>query len=318
MAKDRLLARAAERMYWLGRYVERSENTARLLNVYGNLLFDLPIGVEFGFGTLIDIMGAGEDFHHRLTQRSERNVSKYLLSDLRSPSSVIASVTAARENARTSRELIPQMVWEQINSLHYFVSETAANSLARRARGEFLHEVIGKCQQFSGSLDATMSHDSAYQLIRIGQLIERTDMTSRIIDIGAVLDRSTMPENRDQPVSYESSIWLAVLISTSALQMYRRHFSEKVERNDAVQFLLQDATFPRAVFYCLKTLEAAVDTLPDNGNVQRVIASVRRKVATSDFSEISDADLNDLCDDVQLRLANVHQIINSNWFGHRD
>lgn len=320
-SKDRLLSRAAERMYWLGRYVERTENTARLLGVYGSLLFDLPVGTQFGWHTLIDLLGAEDTFGARYSKRDERNVVKFLIADTSNASSIVANVALARENARTSRELIPSRGWEALNNMHHFVRENAAASLARRARGEFLGEVVARCQQLAGLLDGTMSHDAAYHFIRLGQALERGDMTTRIVDIGAsthiaaVDDRAPMLV--EEGLGYESSIWLAVLNSSSGMQMYRRHYSERVEPSDVVSFLLTDRDFPRAFRFCLGAAERCLDCLPPNRSVKTVIRRTGRELDAADLEPLLNGGLHEFVDTLQLGLASAHEKINETWF-YRD
>lgn len=320
-SKDRLLSRAAERMYWLGRYVERTENTARLLNVYGTLLFDLPVGTQFGWHTLIDLLGADESFASRYSNRDERNVVKFLIADNWNTASIVSNVALARENARTSRELIPSRGWEALNEMHHFVRDEAATSLSRRVRGEFLAGVVERCQQLIGLIDGTMSHDAAYHFIRLGQALERADMTTRIVDIGASTHIAAVDERApkllEEPGGYESSIWLAVLNSSSGMQMYRRHYSERVEPVDVATFMLTDTTFPRAFRFCLGAAERCLDRLPPNRRVKTVIRRTDRELDAVDLPTLIDNGLHEFIDALQLGLAGAHEKINESWF-YRD
>ena len=110
-----MLSRVAERMYWFGRLNERAENTARLVSVNANLLLDLPKMVKHIWADLINITGGSEFFYKKFTRPDERNVVKFILADETNPASLVCSVKAARENARTTREIIPAEAWEKIN-----------------------------------------------------------------------------------------------------------------------------------------------------------------------------------------------------------
>ena len=109
-----MLSRSAERLYWLARYLERTENTARLINVTMNLIYDLPYGTEVGWQDLLTISGVEEEFSQHFKTPSEQNVSRFLLADRNNASSLLVSLSFARENIRTSRELMPDEAWEQI------------------------------------------------------------------------------------------------------------------------------------------------------------------------------------------------------------
>ena len=115
-----MLSRVARRIYWLARYIERAENTARLVNTYHFLLLDLPRGTRVGWELLPVITGGYTLFAEHYQRHDERNTVKFLLADSFNPGSLVNSITSARENARTSREILPGQAWEQINELQLF------------------------------------------------------------------------------------------------------------------------------------------------------------------------------------------------------
>ena len=123
-----VLSRVAERIYWLGRYMERADNTARLINVNTNMLMDLPTRRPLGWRPLIDITGSGALFDSLYSDASERNVCRFLTSDARHPSAITSAISTARENARTVRETMPGPTFEYVNDLHLF----ARSALGRR------------------------------------------------------------------------------------------------------------------------------------------------------------------------------------------
>lgn len=320
MAKERLLSRAAERMYWMGRYAERTENTARLLNVYGNLLFDLPLGTQFGWFTLIELLGADADFDSRYSNRDERNIVKFLVADRWHSASLLATSAAARENARTSRELIPVSAWEALNHLYHHIRDVGSHSFARKPRGELLATVVGHCQQLAGLIEGTMSRDNAYQFLKLGQMIERADMTTRIIDVAAATELAANGGGRERLLeesgSYENSVWLSVLTATSATQMYRRHCSERVSPADVVAFLLTDDTFPRACLSCLGAVEGALECLPAGADVASEVRSAKRLLASMPDAVCGGEGLHDFIDGLQQHLGRVHQTVSEVWFLH--
>ncbi|OYV23217.1 MAG: hypothetical protein CG442_417 [Methylococcaceae bacterium NSO1] len=120
-----MLSRSAERLYWLARYLERTENIARLVNVHMNLLLDLPKGVEMGWRQLILINASKEEFYEKNNVANERNITRFLLADAGYPGSLFSSLSAARENIRTSRELLPDEAWEQVNEMYLFAKKSA-------------------------------------------------------------------------------------------------------------------------------------------------------------------------------------------------
>ncbi|MGD8175394.1 alpha-E domain-containing protein [Marinimicrobium sp. ARAG 43.8] len=310
-----MLSRVAERIYWLGRYMERSENLARLVNVNSHLLMDLPKGVRVGWGSLIHISGTEEFFNRGDTEQAdERTVIRFMLADRDNPSSLLNSLSWARENARITREIIPMEAWELINNLYLSVKDNLSKSVARRERNRVLQMVITSVQQFTGLLAGCMSHNSAYDFIQLGRNLERADMTTRIVDAGSANLLPHLNGAEDILEPYDNILWMSVLRSTSGYQMYRQHVQDRVNAEDVVTFLLQDGRFPRAVSRCLEELESCLRKLPNSDNALHVATAVRRRLRTASIPELLQAGLQEYIDGLQLEVADVHQQITSTWF----
>ena len=121
-----LLSSVAERVYWMSRYIERAENTARIILVNHNLLLDMPRTKELGWEPLVAIMGSREAFYEHHAEATERNVIRYLVSDPHNPNSLVACLAQARENLRTTRAILPRSAWETLNDVHAYASENKA------------------------------------------------------------------------------------------------------------------------------------------------------------------------------------------------
>jgi len=309
-----MLARTAERMYWFGRYTERAENTARLVLVNANLLLDLPGMVKYVWADLINITGGEGRFHKRFSRTDERNVVKFMLADGKNPASLVNSVRMARENARTTREIIPTEAWEKINEFHLYAARNVDKALKREGRYKFLNEVLTHCSQMTGLIQDNMSHGDAYEFIRMGRNLERADMTTRIVDVGCI---NLMTENSDIPDSYDNILWMNVLRSLSAYQMYRQHVLDRVNGEDVVTFLIKDTEFPRAVGHCLFELESGFSRLPRNDLPLRSISHSRRIINDANVEKLMDANgLHDFIDRIQIDLAEIHLQVAQTWFGY--
>jgi uncharacterized alpha-E superfamily protein len=311
-----MLSRVAERIYWLARYMERSENTARLVNVNSNLLLDLPSGVRVGWGSLIDISGTGSYFERGNTQfADEKTVVNFILADKKNPASLINSLSFARENARITREIMPMEAWELINDLYHYIRERADKVTSRRDRNIILLHVISSVQQFTGLLAGCMSHNNAYDLIRIGRNLERADMTTRIVDAGLV---NLLPHlsigGTEVLEPYDNILWMSVLRSLSAYQMYRQQVRDRVNANAVVKFLLQNEDFPRAVAHCLKQLEQCLWALPNSEKVLASIVSIQHKLDEADLDELLQSGLHEYIDELQLAIGSLHFSIAETWF----
>ena len=135
-----MLSRVAERTYWAARYLERIENTVRLISVYDKLMYDLPTSVGIGWYNLITMNSAEEAFYERYTVQDERNVIKFLLSEENNPCSVVSNLRFARENLRTTRDVVPAQSWVMINELNLFITENLQQGINRSQRFHFLNE----------------------------------------------------------------------------------------------------------------------------------------------------------------------------------
>ncbi len=313
-----MLSRVAERVYWFGRYMERLENTARLILVNSNLLLDLPKGVQLGWFILVDITGATPQFRKKALKEEEQPIIRFLLADQSNPVSIMSSLAFARENARTTREIIPAEAWELINNLYFHAKEHASKSVSRASRTVFLRRIIDVAQRLTGMLAGTMSHTSVYDFIRLGRNLERADMTTRIVDVGAVnlitnIKRKAVPEEAVEPFS--DILWMNVLNSLSAYQMYRQHVQERVNGKDVVDFLLKDTQFPRSVVHCLTQVGLCIGELPQRDDALREVAAMQRLVDGLTVEELLNNDaLHDCIDELQLIIAQIHQAIAETWF----
>lgn len=306
-----MLSRSAERIYWLARYIERTENTSRLVSVYMNLLMDLPRGVEMGWPELIRINGATDEFLEQFKNINERNVTKFLLVDKKNPNSLLSSLTFARENMRTTRELLPDEAWEQVNEMYLFAQKNIDSVANRRGRVEFLDEIMQGCQRFTGLLSGYMSHNNAYRFIRLGREIERADTTSRILELAMLL----LAESRSNEMrQYENILWVNILQTLNALLMYRQHVRSRVKGDDVLNYLLHDTALPRAISCCLKDLANAVDELPNHDDLPNKIAKLEDYVQSIETRKTTQRQLRKILDDLQRQFGELHDAISDNWF----
>jgi uncharacterized alpha-E superfamily protein len=305
-----MLSRVAERMYWGARYLERAENTARLVRVYDAALLDLPDEAGVGWPLLVDICGVREMFNARYPSGGDRETLKFLIFDPESPSSIVASLGQARENFRTTRDLCPTEAWRSVNELYLYSKETLPKVTSPRRRHEVLSGVVQRTQQLTGLLSGTMSHGDAYNFIGLGRNLERADMTTRIIDIAA----ASLLGVRATENGLDNTLWMAVLKSLSGYQMYRQYVRRRIRDEDVIRFLLHDPLFPRAVAHCLVELEASMLKLPNHEAPLRAVVRLQRLVETQLPQSVEEAALRRLMDGLQVELAAVHGQLAAAWF----
>jgi uncharacterized alpha-E superfamily protein len=305
-----MLSRVAERVYWMVRYLERAEDGARLISVFGDLLLDLPRSAGLGWKDITPLLSVPRVPGRGRRAPTDATVLRFLLTDPRNPGSLLASIAYARENARTTRDLLPTEAWRAVNELHLFAARQLSRAVTGRHRNALLGALVGQVQQITGLLTGTMSHGSAYQFLRIGRYLERAEMTTRIVDVAAAL----LMTGREDLAAYENTLWMSVLRSLSAYQMYRQHVRRRVHSTDVLRYLFQDDEFPRAVTYCVAELQAACEKLPRSTAPAALSASVRRDLQKARLERLDLAEIHALVDSLQLRFAELHAVITATWF----
>lgn len=304
-----MLARVAENIYWMGRYVERAEDMARLINVNASLTLDLPKELAPIWSQLIAISGA--DALYSSSSYDERSVLKFLISDAASPVSILSCISAARENARSVRDVIPREVWETINATYLHTREQAAQALTKRGRFGFLDEIIRQCQTLTGILSGTMNHDASYIFLRIGRHLERADMTSRIVDIRSA---NLLPGATSHKATYDNLQWMSVLRSLTGYQSYRREMQIRVQRTEVLRFLFQSAVFPRSLSFAINAVQNCVERLPNHDKVLLVMHRIRRQLDNAQIDKLKQAELQMFIDQLQIGFAQAHDELQAAYF----
>jgi uncharacterized alpha-E superfamily protein len=300
-----MLSRVAERIYWMSRYLERAENTARLVSVYSQLLLDLPAEAELDWGTPLQILGVGDAWQAVGAGRDEL---EFLLTGPDNSASLLASLRQARENARTTRDVVPSEAWQAINELQLFAKSRVA-SVTRLTDSGVPGEVVRRCHEITGILEGGMSHGPAYQFVRLGRSLERADMTSRMIDVAAAI----MMTGREGLEIHGNTIWRAVLRALSAYQMYRQFVRRRIAGVDVLRFLLHDSQFPRSIVFCTARLDEAASRLPRHEETRHKVAELQAGLSAVDPESQSYETLHHYIDELQLEFADLNGIVFETW-----
>ena len=245
-----MLSRIAESLFWIGRYVERADDTARILDVHTQRLVEDPwIDEQRACANLLALMGAPCEPAEADTER----VLATLAFDRTSPSSITGALSAARENARGAREVLSAEIWESLNVTHNALPQQ--RTMARRYGPHSLFRFVReRSAMVFGLADATMSRDESWLFLILGRSLERVDMTSRMLST-RVLAGDAAPS------------WTLVLRSTGAYEPYLRTYRGAVNSSRAAEFLLLDRLFPRSVFAALEQAEGCLAEL-ERANVR--------------------------------------------------
>jgi uncharacterized alpha-E superfamily protein len=322
-----MLARLAENLFWAGRYVERAEDTARMADVTYHTLLESPTReITESWEQLLDVLYLRAEYGDAPIDVD--GVMRFLVLDASNPGSITASVSRARENARSVRELISSELWEAINDLHL--------ALGRRDLQEDLldqpHELFAFVRRGSmtiyGVASETMPRDEGWRFMALGRLLERAEMTCRLIDVRyAQLEalagpsrrlggaRGEVPRGADRADFHH---WIAVLKSASAFEAYRRRYRSSMDPADVVEFLLLEPDLPRSVLYCLTGAMHQLEVLRQ-GEPSRATRRLGRATSSlqyRDVAELFEVGLHELLDSVQNRVADVAEAVADEFFRH--
>ncbi len=303
-----MLSRVAERLYWMARYLERAEDTARLTQAYTHLIMDIPAGSEPGWDILVRILDGEPIFGDKAF--NEQNVLNFLIADEENPGSIRHCIRAARENVRTTRDVLPEEVWEHVNELFLYSQARARKSVGRRNRHQFLEQVTTRCQMINGLLMSTLCRDHAYRFIKLGHLLERADMATRVIDVGAGALLGTERLNK----AVDPLIWASLLQSLSAMGTYRRTVGPLVEANSVVEFVFRERTLPRSVRFCLDGIREELVPLKNNTDALKILERSRRSLSRFNPETAGREGLHRFIDRFQLELNTLGGTISSTWF----
>lgn len=246
-----MISRVAECCFWMLRYVERVENTARLLQVNLSLVLDVSLPLLEQWQPLIIVTGEEERFTKLIGKQALGDgeaVQDYLVWDERNPMSMVTCLRWARENARTIRETISVEMWESFNEFWLWLTGRTARRLWNRDRHAFYDHIRDSCQLFHGICHNTMLHEEPFDFMRLGMLLERSAQIARILD---VKHHTLGPTTGDRETPVEAAQWLAILRSCSAGESFRRRTGSSLTGPAVAGFLLLEPAFPRSILHCL-------------------------------------------------------------------
>jgi uncharacterized alpha-E superfamily protein len=250
-----VISRVADHCFWLGRYLERAESIARVLSVTGHLSLDAELPPEQCWLPVIIVSGEREHFfakHGEGADRSGELVQRYMTWDEDNLTCIQRSIAAARENARSIREVVSLEGWESTNELHLWMSSPEAEALYEHDRYAFYRHIRRGVQLVLGLLRSTMLHDMPLDFIWLGVMLERVGQTARVLDVHH--HAFTSLAGRQEVV--ETALWLSLLRACSGYEPFMKRNRGRVNAEAVARFLIFEPDFPRSIRFCL---DAAAD-----------------------------------------------------------
>ncbi len=305
-----MLSRAADSIFWIGRYMERAENVARFIDVNLHHMLDLPPGTPEQWKPLVAVLGDLYRFLERCETTTRETAIQFLTFDAGNPTSILACLRSARENARAIRDVISSDMWEHLNATFLQVSDDDVYERVRHSPYDFFSELKLAGRLFEGLTDDTMSHGEAWHFCRLGRLMERADKISRILDFKHFLPGAAPMEELE---------WSVVLQSANAQELYRKRHG-RLLRERVVAFLLLDREFPRSVQFCLTGAEESLHAITGTPTgtfrilVEQRLGQLRSELAFARAEEILAEGLHEFVDTLQLKLNLASDALSEAFF----
>jgi len=311
-----MLSRVADSLYWMSRYLERAEHTARLIEV--DLQLRLDQSPESGAGRWLRLMAALQAPPPESDQLDAASITQLLTLERTNPSSILSCVAAARENLRQVREQCSTEMWEQLNRLYLQVSNTSKNESWMLNSHIFYRAVQEGAHLFQGVTDSTMSHGEGWQYIQLGRYVERTDTLARLI--GTHFGNLTAPP--DQAVESEEYLeWVGLLKSCAAFEAYCKTYTAEMRPLRVAEFLLLNHEFPHSVRFSVDMVHASLARIGEmtERKAEQPVRLAGRLQATLNFSQIEEilsSGAGAYVDSVCWQCAQAHTAIHQVYFDY--
>ncbi len=257
-----MLSRIADSLFWLARYIERAEETARILDVnYHTMLEQSHSAYRLRWDPLVIMAGEEQRFRRCYTEATSQTVFEFLAFRPDNPSSILQCISKARENARTIRDRISREMWEDINGFYLTMCRFKTQEGMEAGPHRFCETVKFGSHRFHGVAEATLPHDEGWQFLKIGWSLERAEMTARLVDV----QYQNLLEATPVLGGADNHQWLAVLKSVGAYETYRRQYHSPIEAEKVAQMLILHPQHPRSIRFSITEVQAGLRAISGSG-----------------------------------------------------
>jgi len=306
-----MLCRVAESLFWMSRYIERAENTVRLVDVTLQTLLESEHARDDisyrHWKPLLASLGDQDLFESQYKDRDSHKVTEFLSFSKENPSSVFSCIAAARENARMIRDQISSEMWETINKMYLYLKNTDADKVCTELKFEFFEKIKEFSFLFQGITESTFPHQLGYEFIMCGRQVERADKTCRILDTKRFM--RTMSD--DLTDSLDDAQLAALLRGCSALEAYHRIFVSNIEEANVHKFLMLSRDFPRSVLFCVRLLQQSIHAISKcpthqySNEAERQVGRLLSKLNYADDADLQGEEATKMIDEVEEGLAEI-------------
>jgi uncharacterized alpha-E superfamily protein len=289
-----MLSRTADHLFWMARYTERAENTARMLDVrvQYSLMPQSPQAEQQGWRTMLGVSELDAQFDAKYDALTQKNVLDFMVRDPDNPSSIASCLRAARENARAVRGTLTTEVWETENTTWLVLQKHLNERTFEHDPGQFLEWVKYRSHLSRGVTLGTMFQDEAFNFIRLGTFLERADNTARILDVKfKFLASDTIQEGAQGEYYYLA----ALLRSVSAFETYRKVYRHAITPTKVAELLILQAKMPRSLVACMCAVVANLQEVRNelSHNTERMAEKLHASLQSADIDDILEEGLHE-------------------------
>jgi uncharacterized alpha-E superfamily protein len=279
-----VLSRLADHLFWMSRYIERAENTARMLDVQlqASMLPGEASSINEQWKTLLDLNDLQEAYNKRYAKLSADKVLRFMLADSSNPSSIISCLERARENARAVRVVLTTDIWEVVNNIWLEARAMVKDGSFVKDPARVFEWVKLQSHLFRGVTIGTLLKDEAFYFVRMGTFLERADNTARILDVKYLMVQDDLEERAD------FYFWSSVLRSVSAYEIYRKVYRDSFTPVRIAELLIQRGDMPRSLMACLDELLVNLNHVSSPGR-QKALKQAGRLRSTLQYLTIDEA-----------------------------
>ena len=265
-----MLSRRAKLLYWMSRYLERSNFTSRLLITTNELQLDLTLNDEISWKPLLTVVDLNKDYLKLNNKYSEQKVIDYFIYNKNNSSSIFNSLSRSKENSLVVRDILPEQSIIKLNELLIKFNKSINKKNSKKNNLKLLNSIILGSQNFMYSTDLEMQRNIDYQFLRLGRFLERTDMMIRIL-------QSQVLRSKQHKKGYEylTLEWINILKSISAFQAYRQYSQQDISISDIINFFLKTDTFPRSINWNLNQIERATYRISKKNDLLKNIKEIK-------------------------------------------
>ena len=303
-----MLSRSAKHLYWLSRYVERTENIARMIDVNLELILDFPDDHSLNWKPLIDTLDINDLYESKYKNYNETNVLNFLFEDKKNLSSLKNCLVMSKYNIETIKDDLPKSANISLNHLYEHIIDNKISKVHKRKKLQYITNIVSMTQNFFGSINDNLSRGYEFEFIRLGRFVERTDMISRIIDCLCVSKSSK------QTHDFSTMEWISMLTTLSAQDAFRKEAKGEANRGEVITFLLKNDSFPRSVFRSLITIELCLQNLPRNKKLLQMISRLISSSERSKLYNFDDKRLHLYLDNLQKNVSSIDSKIHNIYF----